>query len=152
MLLSFFYVVDRLLAQSIPPCTVVHANRAFSELSGLTSEQLLGQTLSSIIHEANAQAASASDDEHFVRGCLKSKTISSQDNDEGSRNCRMRTFSVREERRATKDLRHPVTHFLVQVKSPGRAKFLIDGLKQQQQAQPSQKYAVASTVEEWTVG
>jgi PAS domain-containing protein len=96
----------RVLAQALPPCTIVHANRAFSEFSGLTNEQLQGHTLGSILiavqHDAQQQV-------HFVDAFLKGV------ND--SRTCRMRTLSVRD---APKTSHSRITHWLVQVESPER--------------------------------
>ena len=105
----------RLLALASPPFLVIHANRAFSEFSGLATEQIIGhRSLGSIVTELTIQdpQRSAGDETsagpHFVDACLKAL--------DGDRTCRMRTIPVRDARRRNSKEEPPVTHLLVQIK------------------------------------
>ena len=126
----------RLLALASPPFLVIHANRAFSEFSGLATEQIIGhRSLGSIVTELTIQdpQRSAGDETsagpHFVDACLKAL--------DGDRTCRMRTIPVRDARRrsSSEDTEQPpVTHLLVQMKALGESNSLRERLHQPSKA------------------
>lgn len=115
----------RVLAQADAPHTIVHANRAFSEFSGLDTGDVVGKDLDSIVAKRNGDdTSSVVSQDDFIDAKVTAAT--SSDSDAAiHRKCQMKTILVRD----APSHKHPVTfaspvkakeslvtHVLVQVK------------------------------------